>query len=472
MTAYVWEETYASPETPLTLVTSSSTSSRSRRTHGSSEDTTDGISLRVQSFRVVGPSLPPVGTAYRSVPMSSATGHGWEENIKPKTEAILQQHDVTYDRLSLVYYPTEDIPEPAFYPCLTVLIRAEATHSEREWIPVAEAVVKYLTSIQRSEINVELYDKRAHEQTLSYPVVSTDPVVPLWESMKNEIVNCLSSKHWISLSLLRRGKRTGPKPVTAVITISKSSDDDWVAARETIIEVLDSHSLGSIGIEIIRGEEVIQDDKEDRLLLDETSFNVRMSMGRSMGPRKFTKHPSTFGGFVRVKIKEQWSLFGLTCFHCVAPKNINHPSMNRWHRHGIFPNDQTNDLQMDSPSRGDAEETERAWNSRINETKNVEFQDIERKLNDSMEFVTPGQNLKHTRAKEIISALEKELRTSQEFFHNDREYLGRIYAGSGLRTIGSKAVDWALIEVDGKRVSENLVSPVQIFVSFITVLRK
>lgn len=123
---------------------------------------------------------------------------------------------------------------------------------------------------------------------------------------------------------------------------------------------------------------------------------------RGPGPRKCKKHPSTFGGFVRIKLGGQEQLFGLICFHCVASEDCNHSSYDQWLKHGIFANDKTNDLQMNSPSLVDTAETERAWKSRINETKNGTIRDIERRLSDPTEFVTPGENMRFTRAKEII----------------------------------------------------------------------
>ncbi|KAK2762774.1 hypothetical protein FQN54_000948 [Arachnomyces sp. PD_36] len=185
------EVAYASPETPTSCGTSSGR--RSRRAQGWSED--NSIPLRIQSFRVGGPRLATPGSAFEVIPESSSLGKLWKSKLKEGIQATLQTAHIMPTFFDLIYYPGEAGTEP--YPCLTIRINADAGESETEWIPVAEKIRRYCINAGAFNINVDLRDSRAFEKTLSYPVASSDLVVPLWESAKEEIIALLKGKDWI-----------------------------------------------------------------------------------------------------------------------------------------------------------------------------------------------------------------------------------------------------------------------------------
>ena len=228
-----------------------------------------------------------------------------------------------------------------------------------------------------------------------------------------------------------------------------------------MIQVLDARGLKHVGVEIIRGE--ILQNQEDRMILDESSFNVKMAMGLSVGPRHSLKNPSTFGGYVKIKNKiGTWYQLGLTCFRSVAPGNSNHRALRRWRPRGITPNDKENDLGLDSPSLGDVEETRRAWRARVEGQKDDRFRDVERRQADPLGFVTPREEAIHAETKKLIKSYEEKLQISEDFLQTGNEYVGEVFAASGLRLGGvsdpPKAVDWALIKVDKARFLGNMVS--------------
>ncbi|QSS61088.1 peptidase family S64 domain-containing protein [Histoplasma capsulatum] len=204
-------------------------------------------------------------------------------------------------------------------------------------------------------------------------------------------------------------KPSGPKPLVVVLTVSKASTQDWVSIREELVQILDIYHLKYIGVEILRGEKVFGTaNNYDRMLLTDDAFTKGMSVGRSIGPRGSQNHASTFGGFIRLQnLKGNWHTFGLTCFHSVAPDGCGQLALKTWQREGITVGDKTNDLEIDSPSLGDAEETAREWRNSIDA----------RRDNDAR--------------------------------------LGKVYAASGYRQSNSRAVDWALIEVDESRITSN-----------------
>lgn len=453
---HIWEEAYASPV--------SSSGRRSRRTQGVSEDTSQDIIVRVQPFRVGGPYLTTLGSIPNHLPSTSTIKQEWDAYLSQGVREILQRFNVVHEASRLVYYPQPDTnasQQHVYFTDITAIVIATAGETEQEWVPVVEEIQKYFIGVQRSEINVEILDKRTYEPTLPFPVSSDDPAVPLWGLARPEIISQLSAKAWVTLSLLRRGKKSGQKPLLAVLTVSQTSTDDWQGVRENLTQILGSRGLDHVGVEIIRGDKVFSAD-DDRIILGDKDFEVKMTMGRSIGPSKKSNHPSTFGGFVWLQNRhDKWHTFGLTCFRCIAPGDIKNPSLWNWQRNGIFVNDPTNDLEMDSPSLGDAEETQGAWESRIKGVKTPEYNDIERRLGDPVEFVMPWEKAKFTTLKKALSESEQKVQKSRDFFSQGKERLGRVFAASGLRfssSSPSQAVDWALLKVDKARISGNVVS--------------
>ncbi|EEH11736.1 predicted protein [Histoplasma capsulatum G186AR] len=453
-----WEEAYASPESSGSATSSLSAGKRSRRNQGSSEDSDDSITVRVQSFRAGVPSLVQLGTKWEPVPLSSPLRQEWDTILKPRVLEILEEYQIDLQASHFIYYLTETSAEMTSQPNITTLIRATAKESEQEWIPVVEALRKYYLSANRPEINIELRDERSGERTECYPVESSEAVVPIWNNnVERQMILKLRGRDWLTLSLFRRGKPSGPKPLVVVLTVSKASTHDWVSIREELVRILDFYHLKYVGVEILRGEKVFGTaNNYDRMLLTDDTFTKGMSMGRSIGPRGSQNHASTFGGFIRLQnLKGNWHTFGLTCFRSVAPDGCGHPSLKTWQREGITVGDKTNDLEMDSPSLGDAEETAREWRKSIDARRDSTFQEIERRLNDQNDLVAPREKAEFMVKKRHIDTGLQIIKKIETHFGQDDARLGKVYAASGYRQSNSMAVDWALIEVDESRITSN-----------------
>ncbi|WEW57328.1 hypothetical protein PRK78_002793 [Emydomyces testavorans] len=451
-----WEEAYASPETEVMSLPSSG-SQRSRRTQGSFEDSLDGFPLQSQEYRIGGPSLPALGSTWKLIPPSPLHSR-WESTLKVGVKEILLQHRIYPEFLHLVSYPVTGM---AAAQSPTIMIRTKAMFNEQEWVPAARSIRRYCLEMGHSELKIEFIDERAFEKTLSYPVHSSEEVVRIWPNVKDDIISCLKGKEWISLSLLQRGKPSGPKRLTVVLTVATSSSQDWVPVREDIIRVLDSQQLKHVGVEILRGANIFT-NSEDQMILDDDSFSMKMGMGRSVGPRNTKNRSSTFGGFVRLqKLDGNWYTFGLTCFRSVVPLDCNHPSLAKWKQSGISVDDKSKgDLQMDSPSLGDAEETIRAWKVRIDTQKDQNYMETELRLQNPDEFVITGDRNRYVRAKKIVDIYENKASSLKQFLSQNHQCLGRVFAASGFRLSDSKkpeALDWALITVNSHRLSKNQV---------------
>ncbi|OAX81324.1 hypothetical protein ACJ72_04333 [Emergomyces africanus] len=455
-----WEEAYVSPESSAEPGTSSiSAGKRYRRNQGSSEGSNDSITVRAQSFRVGVPSLVQLGTKYQAVSPSSPLRQEWDTILKPRVLEILEEYQVDLRSAHLVYILTENSTETiSQQPNITTLIRATAKESEQEWIPVMESLRRYYLSANRPEINIELRDERAFETTQCYPVESSEAVVPIWNNnVERQMILKLRGRDWLTLSLFRRGKPSGPKPLVVVLTVLKASTHDWVSVREELVQILDFYYLGYVGVEILRGENVFGNaNDDDGIPLTDDAFTKGMSMGRSIGPRGSRNNASTFGGFVKLQnLNGDWHTFGLTCFCSVAPDGCGHPSLRTWQREGITIDDKTNDLEMDSPSLGDAEETAREWRKSIDAKRDSAFRELERRLYDQNDFVTPGEKAKFMVEKRCIDTRLQIIKKVETYFGQDERRLGKVYAASGYRQSNSRAVDWALIEVDESRITGN-----------------
>ncbi|OJD13334.1 hypothetical protein AJ78_06190 [Emergomyces pasteurianus Ep9510] len=411
-----WEEAYASPESSV---------GQPDPAYCRENDLEELKGLQ-KAPMILSPYGPRLGTKWEPVPPSSPLRQEWDTILKARVLEILAEYQIDLQSSHFIYYLTENSTETTSPPNITTLIRATAKETEQEWIPVLGALRRYYLSVNKPEITIELRDERACESTQCYPVESSEAVVPIWNNdVERQMILKLRGRDWLTLSLFRRGKPSRPKPLVVVLTVLKASTRDWVSIREEFVQLLDSYDLRYVAVEILRGEKVFGNaNEDDRIPLTDDAFTKGMSMGRSIGPRGSRNHASTFGGFVKLQnLKGDWHTFGLACFHSVAPDGCGHPSLGTWQREGIAIDDKTNDRDGFTDT----------------------FQEIERRLNDPNDLVTPGEKAKFM--------------VKRTLFGQDEERLGKVYAASGDRQSNSRAVDWALIEVDESRITNNRARP-------------
>ncbi|PGH01785.1 hypothetical protein AJ79_07833 [Helicocarpus griseus UAMH5409] len=272
-----WEVAYAGPESSVTSLTLTSTRElkRPRRNQGYSEDSTDDIPIQARYFQVGSPKLFDLGAIWEVVPQSSPLGQEWTGTIQPRVKEILENHNIKLETILLIYYPVENSAE-AFHD-LTTLIYAVAIESEQEWIPAVKDIRNYYLSIDRPEIGIEIRDDRSHEKMNCYPLTSSEPVVPIWRNIEHQVIDTLRLQDWLSLSLMRRGTKSGPKPISVVLTISQTSTMDWVEIREDLVRILEGHKLNYVAVEILKGERVLEVERTSEIetLSESMGSNVR-----------------------------------------------------------------------------------------------------------------------------------------------------------------------------------------------------
>lgn len=83
-------------------------------------------------------------------------------------------------------------------------------------------------------------------------VRAADPITHDWQLVQQEIVARLKGRRWVTLSLLRRGKETGPKVVTVVVTVRAASSEDWALVRDELVQILNARGLFWVAVEIVR----------------------------------------------------------------------------------------------------------------------------------------------------------------------------------------------------------------------------
>ncbi|EFR04682.1 hypothetical protein MGYG_07688 [Nannizzia gypsea CBS 118893] len=211
------------------------------------------------------------------------------------------------------------------------------------------------------------------------------------------------------LSPQQRGVSRVHTLITIVILVREDSTSDWTVVREKVVEVLDSMGLHRVAVEIRRGS-LLQ--FHNRLpvegFLTQNGRSLEPRMGGTIGPHSSTFSSSTFGGSLEVqRPSEGWKRYGLTNHHCVTALK----STADWDKHGIMPND---------PS------------------------------------VLRNEKHVYEYARTEISHWRGTLDHAREYYLRDQLLLGKVYASSGYRMGTNKRIlDWASLEVESKRVSEN-----------------
>lgn len=246
------------------------------------------------------------------------------------------------------------------------------------------------------------------------------------------------------------------------MTIEEESVFDWTNVREQIVRLLDDNNLSEVAVKIGRGR--IWYGLSDRNLLPNDSWQIEAKVGRSIEPCGRTEESGNLGGFVKLTFPDDSTrVFGLTCFHCVVPDDLDHPKLQQWQQRDVFPNDPMNDLSVKHPSLGDREESlcyRLSLLEQLNSSKHVA---MGQRIYDPDDFVAPYLKKALSAKETTIKNDDGIVKAAEAFFFEGHLTLGSIFAASGKRRVffpsGKDAkCDWALIDVRSPRMSLNYVS--------------
>ncbi|MCJ1379323.1 hypothetical protein MMC17_002424 [Xylographa soralifera] len=457
------EEAYAGPlQSSIPSPPQTPAYKRVRRALTSSEEmpVVEG-DIKSYDFRCGGPVLCSLPASIMEVEESSLAAQLWPE-LEGAVESILKKRQVDYGTIMLRHRFWRYDIDNSRTDTATVFVSATKNGENDRWLELCQDLRRLFISRGLSSLNIEIADRRGLLETISGIVEPSQPIVMLWPKLEIDVEQILGKRDWVILALLRRGTDSDSRknPITISITISEDSTSDWVSVREKIVQLLDQRQLPYLAVEITRGR--IDYAVSNREFLSEKSYEIPAKMGRSIGPHDFPKSSGTLGGFVKLQnAAGQWRTFGLTCYHCVAPESMHISNRLLWEQKGIRPNDAGHILDLDQPSLADHEETLGYQDEVIERLQSPQFYEIEKRLADPNDFVLPYISKEHQVTKDQIQGLQLQQNASRQFFKAGNQLLGTVFVASGFRQKGPSSrdtgtLDWALISINAKRASTNI----------------
>lgn len=467
------EESYAGPAISISYPSTSPSPSRLvakrlRRTRGTPDDDQpqEDDEIRNEEFRAGGPqlcNLPAISVViFRDCPLVAA----WENGMRQLTIEILHSHNIDFQDLTLLTRKDARESETMTVTSAETIFILATKRSEEDWRSLCKDIRKLCIQHQLPDVSVEVADVRGLQAVRSFAVNPQDMIYKSWPSTKKPIIEILGPRPWVALELLRRGKGATAEENTntIVITIETSSKSYWTEVREKMIELLEANNFEDIAVEIGRGS-IYRSTQQDPRILPNDAYEIGARIGTSIGPRGNNKSAGTFGCYVEVQPSpsNEWHTYGLTCHHVILPSSSNHPSKDKWDKHGIMPNEPDNNLEVDMPSRLDHSATVEDWKSTIQLIETEDHKTTRSRLRDPEDFVSPYLTKTFQIREPSIVTLKERVQNAEEIFQKGSERLGSVYASSGLRLSSTSpesriSVDWALVKIAPERSSYNFVS--------------
>jgi hypothetical protein len=464
------EESYAgpaciNPQLPTTPLSPART--RQRRTQGSSLDAVSDGEIYEEDYRTGGPHLCRLPAVNGHLKNDSPTLSIWKNNLEDTVRDILSKFAVRFTTVALLHRQSRHDQEHNPTEDLTILVIAVKEMMDNKWYSACVEIRSACLDAGLGSMNVEIADERGLQPTLSHPISAHEPFAVQWYQIRPRVIALLGRQTWLSISLLRRGTSEDDRecPVTIVITIPEDSDSLWSGARDSIAAMLDSEGWYEVAVEIGRGSiwrgpQGTSAVRNRYLLEPERDWKTAAQMGRSVGRRDTSKTSGTLGGFIEILSSDtdEWKRYGLTCFQCVLPPSGESiPHREDLEKHGI--QDGAHGIEMDQPSSGDHQETLRFHQEGIDDLRAQIHKLTELTLKDPDDSTTADRKRSIKKDQRTIESIEEKMELGREYFRQNRQHLGTVFAGSSSRRgENGCTLDWALIEVKPERVSSNKVS--------------
>ncbi|EEP81066.1 predicted protein [Uncinocarpus reesii 1704] len=462
------EIVWASPSEPAPVF---SGDGRARRARGSSDDNEDEppSGFINEDLRAGGPYLCPLPVSLfpfpRTHPLAIETDRD-PGQLFNAIRSILEAHSITFNSIDFCQCQAEWDPEEPRIP--TILISARKSQLDRTWLHASREIHGLLQKKNLNDVSVEIADPRVFEPMQYDPIHPTDTIYPKWDAVCAAILD-LGINNCRAIECFRYGRGTdGKNPQTIIVTVSPS-ESKYKQTREQIVDILNNFELPTVGVIIAKGE---IERSATPWMLPWDDMKDAGQAGLSLGKHGISNSSGTFGGWVEIQdaTTERWIQLGLTCFHCVDPKeqaNTAPPQLlTRWYTNGISANDADAKeyLKVDQPSMHDIENELAVLDEFIKVDQNHKcYASIQTAL-QADEFITPPDSELY---KSIKASLQKHMAKKlhiEQFRDSGAPYLRHVYAGSGYRekpilrenhSDYEAIMDWALIDVEDSRVGDN-----------------
>jgi hypothetical protein len=214
----------------------------------------------------------------------------------------------------------------------TILIGTRNTaHSSHQWYRAFANIRNFLQDEGCQHVNVEIADPRAENPPRCSMILPDDEILNFWPQVKPEILEVLGDEGWLTLDVMRFGcdEDVFKNDVTILVTKSESSSKNWTSVLEGILRMIDVYpALKSVAVRILIGKPDTDSpmaqygvDGWDRVRV---ALCQEATLGSSMGRFNDRSSVGTFGGLIQLQDQRtrEWKTYGLTCFHCVIPSDI------------------------------------------------------------------------------------------------------------------------------------------------------
>lgn len=300
---------------------------RKRRQRGSSDDEGyleyDG--LINEDLRVGGPTLSAIPLINQDVPKDHPIYERLQASkrfIIGEMAKIINKYAIRIQGMGFWQRRSAYVPEDP--PVITALIIATRETVDNTWLKASREIRALLQDQNFSEISVEIADPSAFVPETVSPVLQTDEIFEKWDDVRCNIVQEIDLKDVKTIGCWRLGKSpdSHQNAPTVLVTVALKSTRTWKRTREIIITILTRFALSMVAVKIVKAE-----------VVRSSSFNCDVVrgpalLGQSLSPHGNKIASGTLGGFVQLKYPKSnhWDTFGLTCFHCVLPRDSNLPA--------------------------------------------------------------------------------------------------------------------------------------------------
>jgi hypothetical protein len=438
----------------------------------------------------------------------------FDSEFKERAEAILALNSIVYPECECDFV-TRCVPGEIWTAEPTILIIAEWTQeSPNTWMRVVGELKAWIddrlheSGFEGRNVAVEMIARQLTRRKRIAPVLNKPDLERDWPSILDSVYRILESfdqtrSRMTSISLFRLGFSVVREvnPITVYISVDYDCrESTWppvIRAIETYIQgtihdlhVHMEHNLPQnwafpLLLPTVNDQEARYPDEELRLMI-EGDYQATVDMGAEIGPSRYITRDDgkqcnpgygTLGCYVEIKTKQkqQWAEFGLTNYHVVrsalegyrfkskvpkAVENLDQRAMS-----SCFTTEQINTItisQLDDPPQGsDLWRSDRDGFSPTAREPRYPMEHPSRICHnytvDQVQCRVAFLQAEGPASQTMAKATAQQLNRKIAFFDENRQHLGRIWAGSGWgrRTPQNNRLDWALIEVEGNRLGRN-----------------
>ncbi|PKY08616.1 hypothetical protein P168DRAFT_301285 [Aspergillus campestris IBT 28561] len=361
----------------------------------------------------------------------------------------------------------QSVVDPEHHAVPTVLIYASRKDQpvRQDWREIARLVYDLLCR-HFPGINVEILDGVEEQVAMCFPVLTTDSIYSKWEDISAAILQQLDTSQWTSLQCYRYGiHRAEPatNPITVIVTVCYSADKRFLSSQGKIQAILASFEESTTAVVFLQDEfqnlvdypgPADRDHNSARAKLDGAAISEKALPGQS-------------------------KQYGITCFHCVYPppalregllcEEGAQKALARWESSPVTESDTAvkEILQVDQPSVYDLQVNIDRLTREITAYENDQLKDLMRGIDlpdqgsDEVD-VTDTDHRSSKTCMRYLDVIRRSRAHLQEFAVPEKYHLGHVAFGSGLhrtRRSGDDVMpsisDWALIQVDPKRLGRN-----------------